>query len=203
MIVGPMRPSPKMPTRAGASARAYSSWKTTCWVTDAPLPPYCLGHPMHVQPSPARWRSHASRTSKPSFSSRPGPPRPRASAKSPVRLASSQSRTSPRNASSSPENRRSIALGRLRRELVAQLVLEHLAGGVERQGVDHLDAAGNLEVRHALPAPGDELLGVDRVACLGNDKRGPHLAEARVGHTDDSHLGHVLVGEHGVLDLGR
>src|SRR5207248_445528 len=170
MIVGPIKPSPKIPTRAGASARAYSSWNTTCWVSDAPRPPYCLGQPMHVQPSAARWRSHARRISKPSFSSRPGPPSPRASAKSPVRFVSSQSRTSRRNASSSSEKRRSMSarLG----EAVAQLVLEHLAGGIQRQGVDELDRARDLEVRHPLAAPNDELLGVDGLARLGDDDGG-------------------------------
>ena len=86
-------------TRIGASARAYSSWKMTCCATPAARPPYSSGQSRQVQPCAARWRSQATRTSKASCS-RPGPPRPLAAAKSPVRWSWSQARISARNASS-------------------------------------------------------------------------------------------------------
>ena len=37
-------------TRPGAPARAYSSLKMTCWVMEAPRPPYSTGQPRQVQP---------------------------------------------------------------------------------------------------------------------------------------------------------
>ena len=49
---------------AGASARAYSSWKITCCTSGSPRPPCSSGQPMQVQPAAARCRSQASRSSK-------------------------------------------------------------------------------------------------------------------------------------------
>src|SRR5688572_8351521 len=90
MSVGPSSPSPTMSTLAGASASAYSSWKTTCSSTlRSP------GQPRQVHPWAARCRCHRSRPSNASCS-RPGPPRPRSSANSPTRLADNHSRTSRR-----------------------------------------------------------------------------------------------------------
>jgi hypothetical protein len=39
MTVGPSRVSPMCPIRPGPPARAYSSWKMTCWARLAPRPP--------------------------------------------------------------------------------------------------------------------------------------------------------------------
>ena len=47
---------------------------------------------------------------------------------------------------------------------LAELVLQDLAARVEREGVDHLHVAGHLVVGHALAAPRDQLVGVERLA---------------------------------------
>ena len=47
-------------TRAGASARTYSSFQMTCWDMGAPRPPYSTGQPTQVQPSSPSLRSQAS-----------------------------------------------------------------------------------------------------------------------------------------------
>lgn len=85
-------------TRAGASARAYSSWKAICSSMLAPRPPYSFGQPTQVQPWAAKWRSQARRSAKASCS-RPGPPRPLRVAKEPLRWVFSQPRISARNSS--------------------------------------------------------------------------------------------------------
>ena len=94
-------------TRAGASARTYSSFQMTCWDIGAPRPPYSTGQPTQVQPSRPSLRSQARRRSRPSCCN-PARPRPRASANSPERLASSQSRASARKAASSGLSWRSM-----------------------------------------------------------------------------------------------
>ena len=94
-------------TRAGASARTYSSFQMTCWDMGAPRPPYSRGQPTQVQPSSPSLRSQAMRRPRPSCW-RPARPRPRASANSPVRLASSQWRASARKAASSGLSWRSM-----------------------------------------------------------------------------------------------
>ena len=76
-------------TRAGASARAYSSAQMTCCASVAPRPPCTTGHPSPMNPARPSSRSHATRASNPKSSS-PGPPRPRSSANSPTTWASSQ-----------------------------------------------------------------------------------------------------------------
>ena len=43
--VGPSRLLAEWLTRAGASARAYSSWKMICWTRLSPRPPYSSGQP--------------------------------------------------------------------------------------------------------------------------------------------------------------
>src|SRR6478752_1026603 len=43
--------------------------------------------------------------------------------------------------------------------IVLQLVLHHLAGGVQRQLVDELYIPRHLETGHAIATPGDQLLG--------------------------------------------
>ena len=48
--------------RAGAAARAYSSWKMTCCSSVAPRPPCSAGQPRQVQPAAARCRFQASRS---------------------------------------------------------------------------------------------------------------------------------------------
>ena len=105
--VGPSSSSPRWLTRPGAFARAYSSWKITCWVRPA------RGRRAR---SASRCRSSRARRgagptpSRSSWAScslartRRGPAAP---AKSPARLSSSQARTSARKASSSAESVRS------------------------------------------------------------------------------------------------
>ncbi len=105
--VGPTSCSPMCPSRPGPPARAYSSWKITSWISDAPRPPSSRGQPRPVQPAAPRRRSQARRPSTAVCSS-PGPPRPRRAAKSPRRLSASQARTSARKASSAALKRRSI-----------------------------------------------------------------------------------------------
>ena len=83
--VGPSSSSPRWLTRAGASARAYSSWKITCCARLSPRPPCSRGQPRQVQPCSARCRSQARRSSKASCSL-PGPPLPRRAANSPVEV---------------------------------------------------------------------------------------------------------------------
>ena len=61
--VGPSSSSPRWLTRAGASARAYSSWKITCCHRLSPRPPYSFGQPTQVQPCSASSRFHSSRSS--------------------------------------------------------------------------------------------------------------------------------------------
>ncbi len=96
-IVGPTRVSPKKSARMGATARANSSFNTTCSISDNPLPPYSVGHEAQIQPP---WRSlwtqsalNASRSGP--VSSKPGSNQPGG------RFSSSQLRTSVRSASAS------------------------------------------------------------------------------------------------------
>src|SRR3954464_14092831 len=77
----------------------------TCCISGTPRP-YGAGQPRPIQRCSPSSFSHGRRVSKPSCS-RPGPPAPLSSAKSPARCSASQSRTSARNASSSAEKRKS------------------------------------------------------------------------------------------------
>ncbi len=112
--VGPSSCSPMCPTRPGAPARAYSSWKMTCWRHGRPRPPSATGQPSPIQPpSPSR-RSHASRSAANSCS-RPGPPFPTSPANSPDNRAASHDRTQARNSSSSTVDRQLSAARRASR----------------------------------------------------------------------------------------
>ena len=104
--VGANSPSPKNDTRAGASAFAYSSWKTTCCANDAARPPYSAGHESPTQRSRPSSRSHSRRVSQPRSSA--GPPRLPRVANSPVRCSASHARTSARKLASSGESWKSM-----------------------------------------------------------------------------------------------
>ena len=99
--VGPSSPSPMWPRRPGPRARAYSSWKITCCVSEAPRPPHSArpadagpaGLPEPALPARAAPRRAAF--------SLPGPPAPRSAANSPPSSRSSQPAISRRKASSS------------------------------------------------------------------------------------------------------
>ena len=97
--VGPSSCSPTWLTRAGAPARAYSSWKIICCPSVAPRPPWAAGQFRAVHPAAARCRSQASRRANASCS-RPGPPAPRRLANGPDRLRSSHPRIQARNSCS-------------------------------------------------------------------------------------------------------
>ena len=73
--VGPTSCSPMWPTRPGASARAYSSWKMTCIDQGRLRPPFSSGQPRPIQPSAPRRCSQAMRSAMNSCW-RPEPPLP-------------------------------------------------------------------------------------------------------------------------------
>src|SRR5215470_5511249 len=79
----------------------------TCWIKDAPRPPYSLGQWIHIQPPPASCRCQARRRSNSSCVS--GSCSSPSSRQSRGRCFSSQLRNSWRNASSSALNLKSIA----------------------------------------------------------------------------------------------
>ena len=74
------------PRRPGPRARAYSSWKITCCVSEAPRPPHSRGQPMQAQPACPSRRSQARRSSTSAFSL-PGPPAPRSARELAAELA--------------------------------------------------------------------------------------------------------------------
>src|SRR4029078_10875164 len=92
-------------------------------------------------------------------------------------------------------------------DLVAQLVLQHLAAGVERQRVDENDATRHLEVGHSFAAPLDELVVSDLGGVVrwgaAHDERDADFAEAMIGDTHDGDLAHRRMRHDHVLDLGR
>src|SRR5688572_23218929 len=83
---------------------------------------------------------------------------------------------------------------------VADLEALELPGRGLGQVVDEHDVVRRLEVREAVAAPGDQVLGAD---ALGDD-HGHRLVDAvLVGHTDDGGLPHGRVLDQPALDLGR
>src|SRR6476646_3588018 len=85
----------------------------------------------------------------------------------------------------------------------AQLVLHHLAGGVQRQPVEELYIPGHLETRHALAAPRDELVSAHRgSAVLRDDERLTDLTHSLIRHADHRGLGDGGMLQQEPLDLG-
>ena len=80
-------------------------------------------------------------------------------------------------------------------EAVAELELEDLAGGVAGQGVDDLEALGELLGHEALlPAAGHHRVEGDRRGRVGrHDHRAHPLARLRVGQADHGDVGDVGV----------
>ena len=84
---------------------------------------------------------------------------------------------------------------------VPEHVLEHLAGGVERQRVHDLHDPGDLVIGHFVPAPFDDVVTRD---VPGHDDEGhAHLPEPLVGDADHRGLLHGGMAQQRVLDLGR
>ena len=84
--------------------------------------------------------------------------------------------------------------------LVPEHVLEHLAGGVERQRVHDLHDPGHLVVGHLVPAPFDDVVARD---VPGHDDEGhAHLAQPLIGDADHRGLLHGGVPQQRVLDFG-
>src|ERR1700750_627169 len=83
----------------------------------------------------------------------------------------------------------------------AQPSLLDLAGDADRELGDHLDAAGVLEARQPLLAPGGYGVGprVTRADDVGHDR----LAGVRVVHADHRDLGDARDLADHVLDLDR
>src|SRR6266545_5689403 len=67
----------------------------------------------------------------------------------------------------------------------AQLVLEDLAGRVQRERVDDRHPARHLVVGHALPAPGDERVAVGVPVRPQHHVRHADFAEPGIGNADD------------------
>ena len=89
------------------------------------------------------------------------------------------------------------------RGALAQDVLLHLAGGVQRQRVDDLDRARHLVVRHLLAAPPDDAGRIGGPTRAQHDERHTDLAQPLVGDADHRGLLNVGVAKQRVLDLGR
>src|SRR6202050_5103253 len=96
MMVGPIRPRPKVLAIGGALARAISCQKMTCCIRFAPRPPYCLGQETPAHPPSNNLRCHVRR-----YSKRDSSDSSRRSAQSVGTLAVSQERNSSRNCVSS------------------------------------------------------------------------------------------------------
>src|SRR4051794_37060953 len=87
--------------------------------------------------------------------------------------------------------------------LLAQLSLEHLAGGVARELVDELDVARDLVAGEVgLDVLLDLVLGEVRAVLLDDDRLQP-LAELLVVDAEDGRLPDALVAGEQVLDLLR
>src|SRR6516165_9515798 len=92
---------------------------------------------------------------------------------------------------------------------LSQLPLQHLAAGIDRQGVDDDDAAGDFVVGHGAAGPTqDGATQLGRVPAVTGRGRGyhvgaAHLAQALVGDPHYRHLAYRLVAPQDGLDLGR
>ncbi|MEZ5168346.1 MAG: TIGR03564 family F420-dependent LLM class oxidoreductase [Acidimicrobiales bacterium] len=84
-----------------------------------------------------------------------------------------------------------------------QLVLHHLAGGVERDVVDHVHLAGHLVVGHPVATPRGELADVELGPRGEHHEGAADLTHPFVGHADHGRSGYRVVGQQRVLDLGR
>jgi len=71
-----------------------------------------------------------------------------------------------------------------------QLAAQDLARGVARQGVDEIDAPGDLEGGNPLARPGDDVGGARLGLRLGDHHRLDRLAPALVGHAEPV-FGHI------------
>src|SRR5690606_8106522 len=88
-------------------------------------------------------------------------------------------------------------------ELLAQLRLEDLAGGPERDRLDELDVVGRPPLRDLALVVGDQLLARHLRAGLAHHDQQGALVPLRMRHPDHGGVGHRRMGERQVLEVDR